>query len=60
MEPMALWKRILILLICGWGIVGAIPNLFYGRVERHNDAVAAIAAAGGTATAEQSQVSRNI
>lgn len=54
MEPMALWKRILILLICGWGIVGAIPNLFYGRVERHNDAVAAIAAAGGTATAEQS------
>jgi preprotein translocase subunit SecD len=53
MEPMALWKRILILLICGWGIVGATPNLFYGRVERHNDAVADIEAAGGTATAEQ-------
>lgn len=53
MEPMALWKRILILLVCGWGIVGATPNLFYGRVERHNDAVAAIEAAGGAATAEQ-------
>lgn len=53
MEPMALWKRILILLVCAWGIVGAIPNLFYGRVERHNDAVAAIEAAGGTATPEQ-------
>ncbi|WP_135450430.1 MULTISPECIES: protein translocase subunit SecD [Tabrizicola] len=53
MEPMALWKRILILLVCAWGIVGAIPNLFYARVERHNDAVAAIEAAGGTATPEQ-------
>jgi preprotein translocase subunit SecD len=53
MEPMALWKRVLILLICGWGIVGAVPNLFYGRVERHNDAATAIEAAGGTATAEQ-------
>jgi preprotein translocase subunit SecD len=51
---MALWKRILILLICAWGIVGAVPNLFYGRVERHNDAAGAIEASGGTATAEQS------
>ncbi|MCU0827352.1 MAG: protein translocase subunit SecD [Tabrizicola sp.] len=53
MQPMALWKRILILLICAWGIVGAVPNLFYGRVERHNDAAAAIEAAGGTSSAEQ-------
>lgn len=53
MQPMALWKRILILLVCAWGIIGAVPNLFYGRVERHNDAVAAIEAAGGTATPEQ-------
>jgi preprotein translocase subunit SecD len=50
---MALWKRTLILLICAWGIVGAIPNLFYGSVERHNDAVAAIEAASGIATDEQ-------
>jgi preprotein translocase subunit SecD len=49
---MALWKRILILLICAWGVAVATPNLFYPRVEAHNDAVAAIEANGGTATAE--------
>jgi preprotein translocase subunit SecD len=54
MESMALWKRILILLVCGWGVVVAMPNLFYAQVERHNDAAAAIEAAGGTADAEQS------
>ena len=53
MEPMALWKRILILLVCGWGIAAATPNLFYAQVERHNDAASAIEAAGGTAAAEQ-------
>ncbi len=53
MQPMALWKRGLILLICLWGIAASLPNLFYGRVEGHNDAIAAIEAAGGTATAEQ-------
>jgi preprotein translocase subunit SecD len=53
MQPMALWKRVLILLICAWGIAGAIPNLFYGQVERHNDAASAIEAAGGTATPEE-------
>lgn len=52
MEPMALWKRILILLVCGWGIAAATPNLFYAQVERHNDAVAAIEAANGVATPE--------
>ena len=53
MEPMALWKRILILIVCGWGIVAAVPNAFYAKVESHNDAVIAIEAAGGTATPEQ-------
>ncbi len=53
MQSMALWKRVLILLVCAWGIAGAIPNLFYGQVERHNDAVAAIEAAGEPATPEQ-------
>ena len=53
MNPMPLWKRILVLLICAWGIVAAIPNLNYTKVERHNDAAAAIEAAGGTATPEQ-------
>jgi preprotein translocase subunit SecD len=53
MQPMALWKRVFILVICAWGIVGAVPNLFYGQVERHNDAAAAIEAAAGVATPEQ-------
>ena len=53
MEPMALWKRVFILIVCAWGIVAALPNAFYAKVESHNDAVAAIAAAGGTATPEQ-------
>lgn len=53
MEPMALWKRILILLVCGWGLLAAVPNLNYARVERHNDAAAAIEAAAGAATADQ-------
>ena len=53
MQAMALWQRVLILLVCGWGILGAVPNLFYGRVEQHNDAVAAIEASGGSGTPEQ-------
>ncbi len=53
MEPMALWKRIFILLVCGWGLLAAVPNVFYTQVERHNDAATAIEAAGGTATPEQ-------
>lgn len=52
MQPMALWKRVFILLICAWGVVAATPNFFYAQVEQHNDAVAAIEAAGGTATPE--------
>jgi preprotein translocase subunit SecD len=54
MQSMALWKRVLILMICAWGIAAAVPNLFYAQVERHNDAAAAIDAAGGTATPDQS------
>ncbi len=53
MSSTALWKRGLILMICAWGILAAVPNLFYTRVEQHNDAAAAIAAAGGTATPDQ-------
>ncbi|MFT4152043.1 MAG: protein translocase subunit SecD [Paracoccaceae bacterium] len=48
-----LWKRILIWGICALGILFAMPNVFYGRVERHNDAADAIEKAGGTATPEQ-------
>jgi len=48
-----LWKRILIWGICAVGIAFALPNLFYSRVEGHNDAVKAIEAAGGVATQGQ-------
>ena len=47
------WKRILIIGICVFGLAYAAPNLFYTRVEAHNDAVAAIEKAGGAATPEQ-------
>lgn len=47
-----LWKRLLIIGICIFGIMYAVPNLFYSRVEGHNDAVKEIAASGA-ATPEQ-------
>ncbi|MBP9185004.1 MAG: protein translocase subunit SecD, partial [Fuscovulum sp.] len=53
MTPSPLWKRVLILLICLWGVLAAMPNAFYARVETHNDAAAAIEAASGVATPEQ-------
>ena len=48
-----LWKRILIWAVVVWGLVFAAPNMFYSRVEQHNDAAAAIAKADGVATPEQ-------
>ncbi len=47
-----LWKRVLIALAVAAGLLLAMPNLFYDRVETHNDAVAAIEARGGDATPE--------
>lgn len=46
MLQIPMWKRILILAVCLFGIVSAAPNLFYGRVETHNDAIAAAEKAG--------------
>ncbi len=37
-----LWKRIVIWAVCAFGLLMAVPNAFYTRVETHNDAVAAI------------------
>ena len=48
-----LWKRLLIWGIVALGFALAMPNLFYGRVERHNDAVTAIERQGDVATPEQ-------
>ncbi|MDE0307134.1 MAG: protein translocase subunit SecD, partial [Albidovulum sp.] len=39
MLQFALWKKILVWGLCAAGIVAALPNGFYSRVERHNDAV---------------------
>jgi preprotein translocase subunit SecD len=42
------WKRVLIALLCAGGILLALPNAFYTRVEQHNDAAAAIELEGET------------
>lgn len=43
MLSMPLWKRVIIALIALWGVLAAVPNLFYGQVEAYNDAQAAVA-----------------
>ena len=42
------WKRVVIWGLAAIGLIFAMPNAFYSRVERHNDAVAAIALSGKT------------
>ncbi|WP_372885069.1 protein translocase subunit SecD [Shimia sp.] len=37
-----LWKRVLIWAVCAFGLLMAMPNAFYERVEARNDAVAAL------------------
>ncbi|MCB2129716.1 MAG: protein translocase subunit SecD [Rhodobacteraceae bacterium] len=46
MLQIPLWKRIIIWGLCALGLLTAMPNLFYSRVERHNDAVTAAEKAG--------------
>ena len=46
MSHTVLWKRLLIWGVCLWGILFALPNVFYPQVERHNDAAAILADAG--------------
>ncbi|SEL33635.1 preprotein translocase subunit SecD [Roseivivax marinus] len=48
-----LWKRILIWGVLVIGLILALPNLFYSRVEGHNDAVTAIERQGSTAELEE-------
>ncbi|UWQ22744.1 protein translocase subunit SecD [Jannaschia sp. W003] len=45
------WKRVLILGVCLLGLLWALPNLFYSRVEPYNDAAAAVEA-GAVSTPE--------
>jgi len=48
MLQIALWKRVIILGLCALGLMLALPNAFYDRLETHNDAVAEIEAQGAT------------
>ena len=48
MLQIQLWKRVVIWGLVAVGLIFAMPNAFYTRVERHNDAVAAIALGGET------------
>jgi len=48
MLQISMWKRVLIILICLSAVVFSTPNLFYDRVERHNDAIALMEATGET------------
>ncbi|MEN8893906.1 protein translocase subunit SecD [Planktotalea arctica] len=43
-----LWKRVVIWAVCATGLLLAIPNAFYSKVEQHNDALAAIEVSGST------------
>ncbi len=46
MLKIELWKRVVIWGLVALGLLYALPNLFYGRVEVHNDALTAIEAGG--------------
>ncbi|MEP5153493.1 protein translocase subunit SecD [Planktotalea sp.] len=41
-----LWKRVVIWAVCAIGLLLALPNAFYSKVEQHNDALAAIEVSG--------------
>ena len=53
MLQIPLWKRVIVWGLCALGVLLTAPNLFYSRVELHNDAVAAVEASGGTASPDQ-------
>ncbi|TQM93111.1 protein translocase subunit SecD [Roseinatronobacter monicus] len=55
MLQIPMWKRVLIWSICALALLFAIPNLFYDRVERHNDAVAMIEAGQGDAAMQDAR-----
>jgi preprotein translocase subunit SecD len=48
MLEMPLCKRFFILVVVGFGLFYAVPNLFYAKVEAHNDAVAEVDLTGVT------------
>jgi preprotein translocase subunit SecD len=55
MLQIPLWNRLTIIMVVMAGIAFAMPNLFYERVERHNDAVAVIEQTGATTDALEAE-----
>ncbi|MCR9150395.1 MAG: protein translocase subunit SecD [Rhodobacteraceae bacterium] len=51
-----LWKRVLILGVCALGVLLAMPNLFYSRVEGHNDALVALDRSGALSAEQELQL----
>lgn len=56
MPQTPLWKSILVWAVVLIGLTFAIPNLFYSRVEVHNDALAAAEKAGFATAEQQAQI----
>ena len=52
MLQIPMWKRVLIWATCALALIFAMPNLFYDRVERHNDAASLIEAGERNAAIE--------
>ncbi|MCC5957325.1 MAG: protein translocase subunit SecD [Natronohydrobacter sp.] len=52
MLQIPIWKRVLIWATCALALLFTMPNLFYDRVERHNDAASLIEAGQRTAQIE--------
>jgi len=44
MLQFSLWKKLIVIGLCLIGVAMAAPNVFYSKVERHNDAAAELAA----------------
>lgn len=55
MLQIPVWNKMVIILLVLAGIAFAMPNLFYERVERHNDAVALIERTGATTDALEAE-----
>jgi preprotein translocase subunit SecD len=52
----SMWKRALIVLVCLTALFFAMPNLFYTRVQQHNDALAQVHKTGTTTAAEKAAI----
>lgn len=56
MLQIPLWKRLVILGLVAFGLLLAMPNAFYNRVESHNDALARIEKTGVTTPEDKAAV----